>query len=248
VSESDSDGITRDAILGGRLVLYQPARGYRAAIDPVLLAAALPDSLRGRLVDLGCGVGTAGLCVLARLPSVSVVGVERDPALAALARRNAAANSFEGRMRVITADIAAAANKFPEPVDAVIANPPYLELERANPVNDPRKATSTIEETPLGAWFDAIFALLKPKGRLAMIHRADRLSDILGGLGGRAGDITVFPLWPRTGEPAKRLIVIARAGVRTPLTLAAGLVLHEPDGRYTPVADAVLRGAPLPLA
>lgn len=247
MADDDNNDVSCDAILGGRLELRQPTRGYRAAIDPVLLAASLPDTLHGDLADLGCGVGTAGLCAAARLPGVRVVGVERDGAMAALAARNIAANNLNERMRVVAADIADAANAMKDRFNAVIVNPPYLQAERANTTRDESKATATIEKTPLHVWIDVALNLLVPRGRLAIIHRADRLADVLGCLARRAGDIVVFPLWPRSDQPAKRIIVSARLGVRTPLTLAPGLVLHEADGRYTKEADHVLRGGGLRL-
>ena len=232
--------ITEDALLGGRVRLRQPAQGYRAAIDPVLLAAALPAAFRGRVADLGCGVGAAALCVAMRLAEAAVVGVERDPFLADLARQNVAANALHARVAIVTSDIRTYASG--EAFDAVIANPPYLEAARANAQSHARKAAATIEdEAALDVWIDAALAQLRPKGVFAMIHRADRLDDLLGALRRRAGEAVVFPLWPKAGVPAKRVIVSARKGIRSPLVLAPGLVLHEADGRYTAAAERVLR-------
>ena len=231
---------TEDALLGGRVRLRQPAQGYRAAIDPVLLAASIPDGFRGRIADFGCGVGAASLCAAIRLPEASVVGIERDPLLADLARQNVAANALTARVSIITADIreATAQGEF----DAVLANPPYLEAARANAQADPRKAAATIEDdAALDVWIEAAIARLRPKGTLAMVHRADRLDDLLAALRGRAGETVVFPLWPKAGVAAKRVIVRARKGIRSPLVLSAGLVLHEADGRYTAGAERVLR-------
>ncbi len=231
--------LSEDALLGGRVRLMQPAQGYRVAIDPVLLAAVLPDGFRGRVADLGCGVGAAALCVAMRLPEAHVVGFERDPVLAEIARQNVARNGLTARVEIVTADVRATAS--PD-FDVVIANPPFLEAARANRQSDPRKAAATIEDdASLEIWIDAALARLRPKGTLAMIHRADRLDDLLAALRGRAGEIVVFPLWPKAGIPAKRVIVRARKGLRSPLVLAAGLVLHEADGRFTAAADAVLR-------
>lgn len=232
--------ITEDALLGGRVRLRQPARGYRVAIDPVLLAAALPAGFRGRIADLGCGVGAAALCAATRLPEAHVVGIERDPLLADLARQNVAQNDLNQRVEIVTADIRADA--FAQAFDAVIANPPYLEADRANAQSDARKAAATIEDdAALAAWVEAALARLRPKGTFAMVHRADRLDDLLAALRGRAGEIVVFPLWPKAGVAAKRVIVRARKAIRSPLVLSAGLVLHEGDGRYTAAAEAVLR-------
>jgi tRNA1(Val) A37 N6-methylase TrmN6 len=240
-AETMGTEVTSDALLGGRVPFRQPAQGYRAAIDPVLLAASLPAEFRGRAADLGCGAGAAALCLAARLPHVEIVGVERDPLLAELARQNVANGAPPARIEIVEADIRrlpAALGGF----DAVIANPPYLEVARANAVPDPRKAAATVEqEVDLETWIDVALRLLRAKGTVAMIHRADRLDDLLTALRGRAGEVVVIPLWPKAGVAAKRVIVRARKGIRSPLVLTQGLVLHEADGAYTAAAQAVLR-------
>lgn len=232
-----------DTLLGGRVVFAQPARGYRAAIDPVLLAAAAGTPKRA--LDLGCGAGAALLCLLARAPDALAVGVERDPAMAELARANIAANRFESRARILEADIA----RFAEGgFDLVLANPPYLEASRADPSPDPGKRAADVEsDLPLSAWVAAAAKAAAPKGRILFVQRADRLDDLLAAMAG-LGEIVVFPLWPRAGEAAKRVLVRARVGARTPLVLAPGLVLHASDGKFTARAEAILRdGAELPL-
>lgn len=243
MSEGLAGAVTRDALLGGRVSFRQPAQGYRAAIDPVLLAASLPADFRGRVLDLGCGAGAASLCLVARLPQVEVVGVERDPLLSGLARQNVADNQMGARIEIVNADI----RGLPDALagfDAVITNPPYLESARANTVADRRKAAATVEaEVDLETWLRTALALLRPKGTVVVIQRADRLDDLLAGLRGLAGEIVVFPLWPKAGMAAKRVILRARKGLRSPLALASGLVLHEEGGRYTAAADAILRDA-----
>lgn len=232
---------TDDTILGGRVRLRQPAKGYRVAIDPVLLAAVLTDGFRGRILDLGCGVGAAALCAATRLPQAIVVGVERDPWLADLARQNVAANALESRVEIVTADIRAYAPD--DAFDAVLMNPPYLEPARANAQADARKAAATIEDdASLEVWIDAALARLKPDGALLMIHRADRLGDVRAALSARVRDVAVLSLWPKTGVAPKRVIVCASPRGALP-SLAAGLVLHEADGRYTEAAERVLRHA-----
>lgn len=229
---------SEDALLGGRVRFRQPATGYRAAIDPVLLAAAC-DANAAAALDLGCGAGAASLCYLARVAGVRVTGIEIDPALAGLARDNAAANGWTGRFEGWTGDAAAFEHSG---FDLVFCNPPYLEAARADPSPDPASARADVEgELPLAGWVAAALKALKPRGTLLFIQRADRLADLLGALAGEAGETVVFPLWPRAGVAARRVIVRARKGIRTPMTLAAGLVLHEADGRYTAAADAILR-------
>lgn len=235
--------LTEDALLGGRVSLTQPARGYRAAIDPVLLAASLPES-GGHAVDLGCGAGAALLCAAVRLPALRLTGVERDPALAALAAANAQRSGVAGRVSVVEADVVALPPALRESADAVLMNPPYLEAARSDPSPVPLRAAAGVEGAAgLADWIAAALGCLVPGGRLHAIHRADRLDGLLAALAGRAGAIVVVPLWPRAGVAAKRVIVTARKGVRTPLRLAPGLVLHREDGRFTDAAEAILRDA-----
>jgi tRNA1(Val) A37 N6-methylase TrmN6 len=244
-----ADAVTEDAILGGLLRLRQPARGLRTGIDPVFLAAAAP-SIKGRALDLGCGVGTAALCLARRLPEVEVTGLELQPALTGLARENVRLNGLEGRVTIHDGDLLR-----PPPViaaggfDLVLANPPFHAAGSATAPAEPGRAQGHMEgEADLAGWMGQMLKLAAPKGRVLLIHKPNRLGDLLALLEGRAGGITVFPLWPALGRPARRIILLARKGSAAPLTLAQGLVLHEPGGAYSPAADAVLRGAALDLA
>lgn len=243
--------VTEDRLLDGRVRLRQQAAGYRAAIDPVFLAAAVPPSgpLSGgprAVLDLGCGVGAAALCLLARLPDVTVTGLEVQPELAALARDNAALNGWARRFTVVEGDLAdreaAAARGAPAGgFDEVLCNPPHQPAQTAA-APDPAKAIATREGgARLEDWVAAALARLRPKGWATFIHRTDRLGDLLAALYGRTGGGIIFPLWPKPGAPARRILVRARKGARAPLTLAAGLVLHAEDGRYTDAAQRVLR-------
>lgn len=236
---------TEDALLGGRVRFRQPVSGYRAAIDPVLLAAAAGESPRAAL-DLGCGAGAASLALMARVPAVRVTGVEIDASLATLANENARANGWADRFAAETGDVAAFAR---DGFDLVLANPPYLEVAASDPSPDPAKRRADVEDDPpLAGWVAAALKAAARGGTLLFIHRADRLADLLAAFGSAAGETVVFPLWPRAGVPAKRAIVRARKGIRTRLTLAPGLVLHASDGKYAPETEAILRdGAPLRL-
>lgn len=237
--------LTEDAFLGGRLRLRQPAAGYRAAIDPVLLAAAVPAAAGQTVADLGCGVATAGLCLLARVPGARVSGLELQVPLAALATQNAALNGCADRLTVIQGDVAAPpAALAPGGFDHVMLNPPYLEAASARVSADEVRRIATVEgPADLAAWIACAFALLRPRGSLTAIHRADRVDRVLALLSPRFGDLAVFPLWPRQGENAKRVLVQARKGSAGPLRFLAGLALHDAGGAFTPAAEAVLRGA-----
>ncbi len=251
----DGGSAATDVILGGRITLLQPYEGYRVAIDPILLAAAVPDSGAGPVLDIGCGVGAATLCYADRATDARVVGLELQPPMAMLARENARMNALSDRVTIHEGNLLAPpAALAPGTFAQVMANPPYLPPERANRRTPPADAASTVEgEARLVDWIGFALEMVKPRGGVTLIHRADRVDEILALLRGRAGGIVIFPLWPgpdTDGAPrdARRVIVHARKGVATPTRLASGLVLHEADGGYTAAAERVLRdGAALSL-
>ncbi|MDH5411211.1 MAG: methyltransferase [Alphaproteobacteria bacterium] len=231
-----------DSLLGGQVGLYQPEGGYRVAVDPVLLAASVPLASTGRLLDIGTGAGAAALCFAHRAPGSRVTGLELQPGMAALARRNVELNDMQDRISILEGDLLRPPGELQGGFDHVIANPPYLPAERADPPPDASKAAANVEgEAVLADWIDFAIRMVKPKGAITFIHRADRLSELLALLDGRAGGIVVFPLWPKPGREAKRVIVRARPGVKTPLRLSAGLVLHREDGEYSKEALSILR-------
>ncbi len=237
--------LTEDAFLGGRLRLRQPADGYRAAIDPVLLAAAVPARAGDSVADLGCGVATAGLCLLARVPGIRVTGLELQPLLAELAQKNAALNGYEAQFRILSGDVAAPPEALPAGAfDHVMLNPPYLEAGSTRVSAHELRRLATVEgPAGLDTWLDCALSRLRLRGSLTVIHRADRLDRLLACLSQSCGDLTVFPLWPRQGEGAKRLLVQGRKGSGGPLRVLSGLALHDAEGCYTAAAEAVLRDA-----
>ena len=221
----------------------------------MFLAAAVPARAGERVLDVGAGAGVAGLCVLARVSGVHVTAVDIDKRLVALAARNAAKNSFDRHFRAIAADVRTRWKALGETglrregYHHLMANPPFYTASRVRAALDPARAVAHVmREGDFSAWVDFFTTMCAPHGLLTLIHLPDCLEELLCVIDGRFGDITVFPLFPRAGEAATRIIVQAKKGSRAGLSLMSGLVLHEADGRYTEAAEAVLReGAALEL-
>ncbi len=234
---------TEDTMLGGQVRILQPKIGYRAALDPVLLAAAVKAKPRDRVLDVGCGTGAAMFCLAARIPGVDITGLEIQPELATLAEASIKLNAFGTRARIVIGDL----KTLPDivcatPFDIVISNPPYGADGPASP--QPSIAAAHHESNvSLAQWITACIKLLRPKGRLVLIHRADRLAELMAALVPACGDIHVTPIFPKTGEPAKRIVIDAGKGRNTGDTINPGLVLHEATGGYTVEAETILRGA-----
>jgi tRNA1(Val) A37 N6-methylase TrmN6 len=249
-------GLTDDAILGGRLTLKQKRRGHRFGHDAILLAAATSASSGDRAIDLGAGVGTAGLALAQRVPGVEVTLVEIDPELAALAVDNIARNGLTERVRAVTLDATGQPQEFAAAgiemgaADHVLMNPPFNDPARQNISPDlGRRAAHLASTGTLPGWIESAERLLHSAGTLTLIWRADGLAEVLTALAPRFGGVAVLPVHGRAGQPAIRVIVSGRKGSRAPLSLLPGLVLNDREGRPTAEAEAVLRGGEaLPLA
>ena len=236
-----------DLLLGGRLTLEQPLRGHRAGTDAILLAASVPENFAGVLADAGAGVGTAGLVASLLQPGLDLLLIEREPELAALARRNLSANGLRGQ--VVTCDLLdpksrRAAGLTDGAAGLVISNPPYLDPGDGRTSPDDLRARAHVFEEAGGieSWIRACVAIGSAQAEIILIHRADRLAELLAALQGRTGGISVLAIHPRDGEEASRVLIRAKKGSRAPLRLLPPLVLHQADGRFTPEAEAIHRG------
>lgn len=241
--EAPAIATTSDGFLGGKLVLRQPAGGYRAAIDPILLAAAIPAKSGDRIVDLGCGVGTAGLCLLTRVAGTSCVGIDLQQVLVSLALENAASNDLAARYQARCGSIVTRSLLTDlRGVDHVIANPPYLPQGEASVSAHPIKALANVEsDAGLADWVMAACDIVKPGGSVTFIHRADRLPELVALMRDRLGSLVILPIQPKAEMPASRVIMHGRKGKRGPAKLLAPLILHAVDGVYSVAAEAILR-------
>nr|WP_246328875.1 methyltransferase [Brevundimonas lenta] len=235
-------------MLGGRVRLRQPARGYRAGMDAALLAAAVDHAGGQRLIEAGCGAGAVLMQIAARRPDLELVGLERDTAAAALARENVTLNS--ARAEIVEGDVAAGFRALGlAPFDWAASNPPFFDDPGSLRAPGPGKRGAWMADDGLAAWTRFLLKAVREGGRIVVIHRADRLADLLALLGETAGSFAIRPIHPFADEPAKRVLVRAIKTGKAPLRILPPLILHDREGgKHTPEAEAILRGeAALPF-
>lgn len=241
---------TEDAFLDGQVQVRQPTQGFRAGIDSVMLAAAIPAKGHEQVLEAGIGPGVAALCLAARLPNISLTGVEVSPQSVVLAQENAAANNMMDRITVVGGDVTAR----PMPLadqqfDHAYANPPFFDEAKGMPPIDAARAQAHMMAGDKNAGFvDFLIRRTKPGGSITLVQRGENLPIFMELMATRLGALRLFPLWPRAGAPAKLFLLQGIKGSKAPFTIASGLVLHEAGNDFTPAAQAVLRhGARLTL-
>jgi len=248
-----ADPTSEDALLGGKLTLRQPLRGHRFGHDAVLLAAATPARMGEHAIELGAGVGAAGLALARRVEGLAVTLLELDRNLAALARENAARNALADRVRVVCLDVAAPVAQFADAglaldsADHVLMNPPFNAPHNPSP-DQARRLAHAVSPGTLARWIDTAARLLRPQGTLTLIWRADGLADLVAALASGFGAIAIVPVYPKPGAAAIRVLVSAAKSSNEPLSILPGLVLADGDNKPSAQANAILRnGAALIL-
>ncbi len=231
-------------MLNGRVRLRQAAGGYRAGLDAALLAAACDAPDGARVMEAGCGAGGALLAAAVRRSGARFTGVERDPAAAALATQNAALNDLSDRVTILSGDVQAGFRDLGlEPFDAVMANPPFFDDPKALRAPAADKSGAWMADGGLEAWTAFLLKAVRENGTITIVHRADRLADILALLGAKAGSFRIRPIQPFADQPAKRVLVRAIKTGKAPLVLLPALVMHDrTGGKHTDEAEAILRG------
>jgi tRNA1(Val) A37 N6-methylase TrmN6 len=229
--------VSADKFIGGRVVVRQMDSGFRSGLDAVMLAASIPAKAGEEVLELGVGAGAASLC-LARRTNCSVFGIEIDPALTALADENAAENDLSQSVRFVAGDILNMPAELRRTFEHVMCNPPFHD-ENGQTSPDAGRALALQDRGSLADWLTNGVKRVVSNGTFTVILRADRMSEALTALGERG--VSVFPLWPRSGEAAKRILIRAVKGSRAPFAILPGLVLHEAGSNYTRAANAILR-------
>ena len=236
--------ISEDGLLAGRVRLRQPVHGYRAGLDAALLAAACDAAPGERVLDLGCGPGAVALAAAARRPGADFTGVERDPAALALARENVGLNGLGDRMRIIEGEVGTGFAALGLPAfDAALCNPPFFDDASSLRGPHPSRTAAWIAGDGLPAWTAFLLKSVREGGAITIIHRADRLAELLALLAPKAGSMCVRPVHAFASQPAKRVLVRAVKSGKAPLVLLPALVLHDRSGaKHTAGAEAILRG------
>ncbi|MBH68240.1 MAG: methyltransferase [Rhodospirillaceae bacterium] len=236
--------VTKNDVLGGKIVVWQPAIGYRVGIDTVLLASATTPKKDAKILDLGCGVGGISLCLLANFPNVKIDGLEIDDELVRLAKQNAVVNGFGTKFNPLIGTVADPPGQLrPASFDMIVTNPPHFEAGKISESPLAKKRTANVEgDATFEVWIECAARLLKPKGAISLIHRADRLDQLLSVLRKHFGKLTVYPLWPKSSRNATRVIIHGTKSSDSPTKLKPGIILHRADGSYTSRIKSALMG------
>lgn len=245
-SPSANPDTTLDKLLNGRFAVEQPKKGYRIAVDTLLLASAVPATGAEKVLELGCGVGGAMLALATRLTQVDVTGIEIQPQMVALCASNIALNAFQDRLRVVEGDVAALPPDTGGVFHHVMMNPPYHDAGRhIASANPSKKRANTDEVGDLALWIGAAFGALNPTGCLTIIHRSDR-QDEIAALAEQAGfaAVQIKPIWSKEDGTCKRVIIRAHKSVgKAGCFVLPPFILYGTNGRYSAAGDAILREA-----
>ncbi len=238
--------VTEDSLLDGRLILLQPKDGFRASIDPIILAATVPVKVGDRVLDVGTGSGAAALALLVREPWAWVTGLDIQESLIALASRSAARNQMTEHATFLSADlmseyVRAKLGQF----DHVMSNPPFFEQGSGQLPKNKARALATVESTAdLRMWIEFMVGAVRDGGTITLIHRAEREDEVIDLLSLECGDIAVMDLTPKQGGGMQKLIVIqAIKNARAEEVSRIEFIVHEANDDFTEQALAVLRDA-----
>ena len=200
----------------------------------MFLAAAVPAEPHQLVLDVGCGAGAAMLCLAARVPHSRVVGLEMQRDLVRLAGDNVILNGLEARVSVMIGDLLQPAAAALARAPSTMSWPTRRFIERGHARAAPRqpgKSAATIEgEADLADWVRFSLAMVRAKGTVTFIHRADRIDALLGQIAGRAGEVVVFPAMAGRRAGRRAASWFARAS-RSPLRRGSPPAWYLHDAR-----------------
>lgn len=234
--------IKETTLLNGRVKLSQPDSGLRASMDTVLLSAAVKAEDNDHILDMGCGTGGAGLCVLRRYEGrhIYLNGIDVQDDLISLATQNGSDNGFGDRCTFMTGNIADKSRYAEYTFDHILTNPPYYEEGKRQSSPDKSREIA-FAHTDIKTWIDRAHYWLKHNGSLSIIHRADMLDKILLAAGARFGGIEIWPVHSKADKPAIRVIVKLLKNRRSPLVLHPAVILFDTDGQESGMSKRILR-------
>jgi tRNA1(Val) A37 N6-methylase TrmN6 len=228
--------IEHTTLFNGKVTVYQPVQGYRFALDSLVLAAFTPAKDHQTVLELGIGVGAASLALAFQHPHITIHGIDIQAGILPITQKNIDANEWTDRFKLVSGNLT---QRLVEGhyYDHVIMNPPFFEEHTYTGSPHAHKTLSHGESDGLlKDWIHEAHRALTSRGYVTIVHTAHRLNEIVSLLTEKFGGIEIFPLWPKIGSPAKRVLVRARKSVNSPTKLHFGLVLHHSDGTFT--ADA----------
>ena len=235
---------TLDTLFGGRLKIIQKKKGYRFSLDALLLAHFTEPVLKDKILDLGTGCGIIPLILIFQHKAEKVIGVEIQPSLADLAKRNAALNRLSSHIEIWEKDLKILKQEsLGGTFDVVFSNPPYRKVGagRINPWLEKALARHEINAT-LKDILQAAHHLLKAKGRLNMIYPASRAADLIQ-------EMRKFHLEPKRlqfihshqKDEARLMLLEAIKEGRTQIKVLPPLFIYDSAGCYTSEAQDLFR-------
>lgn len=236
---------TRDYLLDKRIKIFQPVNGYRASTDAVFLSSLLDEKNikeGAKVLDVGSGTGAISLCIASRLKNknIDIIGLDIQKDLIELSNYSAKENGFDEFLKYEYFDIRAKRSSFGGIFDFVITNPPYSDHDMPSP-NQSKKIAHNHQDFNLTEWILFCLKVLKPKGYILLINRAEAINEILNTLNGKAGNIKILPIYSKQNQVAKRVGIIAQKTSKSITQILPPFYTHNEDGTYTDKAESILR-------
>ena len=242
------DELTSDTLFDGRIMLYQPKKGYRFSVDsPLLTWFSCTDKVAQKCADLGCGCGVIGISLLVAEKVSHVIGVEVQPRMADLSMHNAIANSIQNRIDIIVGDLQDKHAMLPsKEFDLVVSNPPFWPSTSGRlPPDEERRIARHETLITLSGLVTKAKQLLHPKrGRFCIAFPAKRIETLFSELSDAALNVSrITFVHPNPDAPAELVLLEARTGRAGQLKISPPLYLKHRDNHDSQLCTEILSGA-----